>query len=282
MGETKIIGMAFLPQQGVKRGHIAGKSYYNPKLIYGVVSQSQGKLPKIKKRNYLKKWMKNPVFEASQFFNLEFGMQQTNSFHNKTMLFHSTKEIHLRDISLTGNIAIQSDTLVKIAQSAVLKDILIIAPKVEIAKSVTGSFQAFASEYIKVAEGCQLNYPTVLLLYERALKTQEEAPKIELAQKVKLQGVIAYLSETQNKSYQSHINLEKEVVVEGELYCDKNIDTQAQVHGTVYTDEFVAKQFGSIYQNHLYNCGMNASLLPKSYVGLAFKNTKMKVLQWMY
>jgi hypothetical protein len=282
VGTTKITGTAYLPQLGVKTGYMGGKAYQNSKLIYGSWAQSEQTLPKIKKRTYLKNWIKNPVFEASQVFNLELGSQYTNSFHNKTMLFHSTKEIHLRDISLTGNIAIHSDTLVKIAQSASLKDILIIAPKIEVSQGSTGSFQAFASEYIKVDESCQLNYPTVLLLYEEALKTPEKAQKIQIAQKTTLQGVIAYLSDSQHKSYQSQINLEKEVVVHGEIFSDKNIDTQAQVYGTIYTDGFAAKQFGSIYQNHLYNSRINAIALPKSYVGLAFEDTQMNVLQWMY
>lgn len=282
VGSTKITGTAYLPQLGVKTGYMGGKAYQNSKLIYGAWAQSAQTLPKIKKRTYLKNWIKNPVFEASQVFNLELGSHYTNSFHNKTMRFHSAKEIHLRDISLTGNMAIHSDTLVKIAPSASLKDILIIAPKIEVSQGVTGSFQAFASEYIKVDESCQLNYPTVLLLYEEALKTQEKAPKIQIAQKTTLQGVIAFLSDSQHKSYQSQINLEKEVVVHGEIFSDKNTDSQAQVYGTIYTDGLVAKQFGSIYQNHLYNSRINASALPKSYVGLAFENTKMNVLQWMY
>ena len=72
------------------------------------------------------------------------------------------------------------------------------------------------------------------------------------------------------------------VVVDGELYCEANTDLQATVNGSVYTNGFVAKQFGSIYQNHLYNARINSSQLPTAYAGLQWENSHQNIAKWLY
>lgn len=283
VGNTKIKGETYLPELKVKRGYIGGNSYYNSELIYGPVYKSNTTLPKIKNRTYLKNITQISNKEDVQFWNLEFGTQKTNSFQNKTLAFQSPQVIHLKNISLTGNIIIQSDTLIKISQSALLKDVLLIAPRIEVLEKVTGSFQAFATKEILVAKNCQLIYPSVLLLYEKSTQTvNKESAVISIHENVKMQGVIAYLSDIKKNTYKAQIYLSKNVVLYGEVYCDKNIDTQGQINGSVYTNGFVANQFGSVYQNHLYNAGIDVTSLPKEYIGISFTDTQQGVARWMY
>jgi hypothetical protein len=72
------------------------------------------------------------------------------------------------------------------------------------------------------------------------------------------------------------------VIIKGEVYCNTNIELKGTVFGTVYTSNFIAKQSGSVYQNHLYNATIVVDSLSQKYVGLPFSNSKKGVLKWLY
>src|SRR5690606_29356935 len=48
VGNTKIEGLAYLPNQGIKPGTISGNSYYGSELVYGNIKFSNSSLPKLR------------------------------------------------------------------------------------------------------------------------------------------------------------------------------------------------------------------------------------------
>ncbi|GEM_PF-416663 len=284
VGTTRVEGRVFLPNQQVKRGNIAGNDYYNSELIYGPVFKSHEDMPKIKNRSALQQIETTLAAQETLFFSLEFGMDKINSFYNATEINHAKGVQNLSDISLTGNICILSDTLIRVQKNCFLKEVLLLAPRIEIASGTQGSFQAIASQKIILGEGCQLRYPSVLLLCaaKETLRDTKEVLEILVKKGSRVQGVIAYLTDAQEIPYTAQITLEEGVVVDGELYCEANTDLQATVNGSVYTNGFVAKQFGSIYQNHLYNARINSSQLPTAYAGLQWENSHQNIAKWLY
>ena len=91
-----------------------------------------------------------------------------------------------------------------------------------------------------------------------------------------------YKGKKESNNYEAQILLEEETEVYGEVYCNKNTEIRGAVYGTVYTDQFVAHQFSSIYMNHLYNCTINIEKVPRAYTGLVLSNRKKDIVKCLY
>lgn len=288
VGNTEIQGTAYLPVNGVKGGNIAGHSYYGNQLIYGSITQSDKKLPGIKNRNYIEQLSGGIIdLEAAIYIELYEGLKIINAFNKPTQIYKQQGIVNLRDIQLTGNIVIQSDTLIKIDKTALLSDVLLIAPNITVMDGVTGNFQAFGSKNITIGSNCNLSYPSVFVLNEKETENSGKIKKDETAQllinsNTSIKGIVAFLSNNSTGSYLPQIIMEENSKVIGEVYCDKNFELKGEVSGTVYTSGFIAKQYGSIYQNHIYNGSILQGKLPQQYVGLPIENSIPKVSKWLY
>jgi len=281
VGNTNIQGNVFLPAQGVKAGYIAGVPFYGTQLIKGEISIGN-QLPQFssEKKNYLKDIFTIPKTD-SDFIDLNTRREWQNSFNEKTKAVYSNSVIHLERINLKGNIKIQSATKIIIDPSAKLTDVLIIAPIIEIKDNVVGSFQAVASEELIVNEGVILEYPSALVLTESDKEGVESLMKISKGCHIK--GVLVYLGTDVFNNNKTQLFLDHGSEVTGEVYCNKNIELQGSVYGSVFVANFIAKQSGSIYLNHIYNGSILIDELSNEYVGLSFaKNSNKSILKWMY
>lgn len=286
VGDTKILGNAFLPKNGVKRGNIAGNSYYGTQLIYGTSKQSNKKLPRLKNREFIEFLSKEKhVIKNTGLLTLYEGLTVINSFSEPTKLYKQKGVINLREISLTGNIMIQSDTLIKVYNTALLSNIQLIAPYIELQSKVTGNFQVVASKNITVGADCQLTYPTALILNETVKLSNAESDKfsqLKIASGSTVKGIVAFLSNNKTVNYKAQIVLEKNAEIIGEVYCDQNFELKGEVKGTVYTNKFITNSYGSVYQNHIFNGSILQPELSEKYVGLAIEKSKSAVSTWLY
>ncbi len=290
VGNTHIEGKTYLPEQGVKRGAIAGHSYKGQQLIYGNINKSNNKLPQILNTNYLET-ISNTILskEDNIFFELEENSRLVNSFSSAsggTKIMSSNEPIDLRFVELVGNIIIHSEVKIKVYPSAKLKDVILIAPQIEILESVSGNFQGLASKKIIVNEGCNLKYPTALLLLEKKQPTMQnnnkEINQIIINKNTNVKGIIAFITEDKTDTYKPQIVLEENTIITGEVYCNQNIELKGTVKGSVYTKGFITNQFGSVYKNHIYNGKIVSKDLPSQYCGLSLKNSQQKVAKWLY
>ncbi len=291
VGNTQINGLAYLPKQGVKAGSISGHSYYGSQLIYGPTKVSKD-LPRISKSILIE--VKSLVDISSylseeQFLSIIEGAKFKNSFNNPLKIIYSNQTINLNDIELTGHIIVQSKTKIVVETSSQLKDVLLVAPEVEIRSNVVGNFQAIATNGISVAKNVQLHYPSALVLNKEPDNNQvvstnpyEDQYKITIDENTTIKGAIVFLGEDILNNYNSQIELKENSKVYGELYCNQNIDLKGKVYGTVYTHDFIAKQSGSVYQNHIYNGVIDIDALPEQYSGLLFNGSKKAVAKWLY
>jgi len=118
VGNTKIEGVAYLPDLGVKSGNISGQSYYGSQLIYGATRTSTT-LPKILNETTSKLRTLGTLYlrtKEAQFLNLEDKKTYTNSFFKPTQVVFSNSQITLSAVNLTGNIIIQSKTKIIVAE----------------------------------------------------------------------------------------------------------------------------------------------------------------------
>lgn len=287
VGNTKITGTVSVPKQGVKSGNISGTSYYGNQLIYGNRKTSTSSLPKIKNIEYLRNFSNNYRKDAVENFELEEDLKLHQSFAKKTLIYEDNNAIILANVSLSGNIIVVSKTAITIKPSARIENSILIAPKIIIESNTKGNFQAIASKNITIQSGCELKYPTALILLDQekgaAISNQQtkEMHQIKIAKSSVVKGMIVYHSEDKTTNYESQISIEENSVITGEIYCTKNLEMLGSVFGSVYTNNFIVKKAGGIYSNHLYNGVINSTKLPKQYAGLQIEKTSNTVAKWV-
>ncbi len=289
VGNTRIEGTTYLPKQGVKRGAIAGHSYTGTQLIYGSIANSTVKPTQLQRLLSIKKFPLEIVSkEENIFISLEENTRLVNSFLEPTKIIRSTNAITLQVVELIGNIVIHSDTKIKVHTSASLKDVILIAPQIEVLEKVSGNFQAFATKNIIVHKNTNLNYPTALILLEknnqqqRVSYTNQENNQIHIQKNSTVKGIIAFITDNKIDNYKPQILLEEHTIVTGEVYCNQNTELKGTVKGSIYTKQFIANQFGSVYKNHIYNGKILGNDLSQHYSGLSFKKTHTTVAKWLY
>lgn len=291
VGNTSIKGNAFLPEAGVKSGYIAGNSYYGSQLIYGSVKKSTDALPTLEPEIlkgivfYLKDY--KPT-SREEYINIGNAKKTIYSFKEKTKSVYKKEAIVLENQYISGNIIIKSDTLIKIKKTAVLKDLILIAPIIEIEEGTTGNFQAIASKRISVGKNCDLRFPTALVVYQ---DNKEQLPTysgnsteipIFIDTATTLKGSVCYYQTKEETDFSTQIKIEEQVRIKGQLYCKGNLELKGIVSGGVYTRQFVANQAGSIFVNHLYNAVIENETIPKIYGGLLFEKEPKTILKWLY
>lgn len=293
VGSTKIQGMAYLPKQGVSSGYIAGNSYYGSQLIYGKIEKSSSELPKLEKsfldaiNFYLKEYKIN---RQEDYINLNSGIKITNSFKEKTKGYYSENPITIENKILSGNMIIKSETSIKIRKTALLNDIILIAPIIEIEDETKGCFQAIASRKIIMGKRCNLSYPSALLLFQDNKNTISENQsynslpdnQIFIDTESIIKGSIIYLQTKETADFQTQIVLEKDSKIKGQVYCNGNFEIRGTVSGSVYTRQFTANQAGSIFVNHVYNATIENENVPHLYGGIILEQEPKTVLKWLY
>ncbi|AWX45703.1 hypothetical protein HME9304_02730 [Flagellimonas maritima] len=287
-GDTKIIGTSYLPEQGIKVGNIGGDGYTKPQLVYGKQLRSRSKLPQLGQtvKNQLSR-LAYPYFEPRGVeVKYKKGIVLKNSFMEETLTIKG-HSLNLEELELTGNITIWAARKITVHNSAKLQDVVLIAPYIEIGDGVQGYFQAIASEHIKVGKSCHLDYPTVLAVKKRKVPDNERnhfvEPEIILGSRSSISGMLLYLDENKTKALKANIKIEENAKVTGEVYCRQNLELKGSVHGSVITNFFITLENGKIYQNHLFNGKIEASLLPQEYGGLCIENKPAnQVMKWLY
>ena len=121
---------------------------------------------------------------------------------------------------------------------------------------------------------------------------QKEAPKAINSNRTKIHGIkidnhalvkgpVLFYSDDKKNGYGTQILIEENAQVIGEVYCTKNLELRGKVSGVVYTDNFIAKQAGSVYSNHLYNAEINSSAISPKYNGLFIGEENKQVAKWV-
>jgi cytoskeletal protein CcmA (bactofilin family) len=262
VGHTKIEGKAYLPERGTRSGNISGHSYYGNEFIYGSIEQSKA-FPQLDKGLLAHiKTLNNSTlgFKNLEHIELNTSKKFTNSFKAPLQFAYSDSDLFLGDISVSGHIIIQSKTRIVIERDAKLNDVILVAPIIEIKSYVNGVFQAIATKQIKVSDHVTLGYPSALVLYKDYEKSNNKdmGTNLSVGNQSHIKGNIIALGKTLSTNYDAQITISPNAIVTGEIYCEQNLELRGTVYGSVYTDNFIIKESGSIYQNHLFNAKINS------------------------
>lgn len=291
VGATEIRGDAYLPEQGLTTGSIAGHSYYGTELIFGKIKKSTVDLPKLKYdyKELLTYYLKEFVPASdTDFLPLQENKNILNSFKNSVKGVISEGPIILTDVALSGNIIIRSAEKITVRKTAILRDIILAAPLIIIEDGVSGTFQAIASKSIKVGKNCFLEYPSALaVLYDNIQidssdNNDQYNDKIFIDANSTVSGTLFYLTNNAENNFKANIYIDKNSTIKGEVYCLGNMELRGKVAGTVFTNQFITNEGGTVYVNHLYDAIINSAKLPENFGGILLEDESKRVMKWLY
>ena len=285
-GSTKVVGKAILPRQGVKAGNIVGNYYQGSQLIYGAISNTASKKPSIsnEKLTYLQSLLFRSIpINSAQELSLDQNYI-AHTFQAQPRWLYRRGNITLGNQSISDNIIIKSDSLIRVTAFAKAKNIVLVAPHIIIEKNVTGNFQAIASKSILLEENTSLSYPSALILVENPDLKDERTTQhsgIVMKESASIDGSVVHLSQNTEHIKAPKISIEEGALVRGEIYSKEWLELFGTIQGTVFTHQLAARVRGSIYKNHLFNATINATQLPKEFGGLTLSKANKTIVQWV-
>ncbi|RDY60784.1 hypothetical protein [Flagellimonas nanhaiensis] len=284
-GRSKITGNAYLPKQGIRPGGIGGHFYQYSTPVFGNTKHSSKELPSIDMSLKISfEELLNPLFgdEGNGQLRYQRNMKVMNSFKSSTQLV-TGYVLRLDDIELVGNVIVVASGQIEVGAHSTINDALLVAPKIVIESGFKGSLQAIASREIVVEENVELEYPSALLVnMEKGVVPKKNGiPNILVKKNSTVRGVVSYHGKLAENSFIPQVKIEENALVQGEVYCEENLELKGTVHGKVWTNNFISLENGSVYQNHLFNGTIDSSILPVQFAGLVLDDKKT-IAKWMY
>jgi hypothetical protein len=283
-GKTIIKGDCFLPKSGLRRAYIEGSSFQGSKLSEGKVSESKPELPS----------ENNTIITTNiPYFSCQISLNDTladiallfrsdtirQSFYSKTLVMYSKYWVTLSDKFLQGNIRIISSKGVTITKSVQTDNIIVYAPKIEVGKGFVGNLQLFASDTIIVNDGVKLLFPSLLSIPD----AQNAKAFINIGKNCLIIGDLLLSIKNETKNSRAECLLNAGSIVTGRVYCEGRLELRGTVNGTIYTNGFILRTPGSIYENHLIDATINFDALPEYYSGSLINGIveRYKMVKWL-
>lgn len=259
-GDTRLEGKIYIPERGLERGHLTGKPYKNGQLHFGETFESEKYLPPLKESirkpdlSYLLQSVSklNALPEDSSF-----------SFKHPTSIFTEVEPIYIHQ-KLTGNLVIRSFERITVAESANLKQLILIAPEIEFEEGFRGSVQVYATQRIHCGKGVFLEYPSALMLYEDQPISGIQST-ISIEEDATVLGGILLISESPD--FRNPLFLEVlDGTIGGFVYNQGETELRGELIGSLYTNKIIAHAGGGVYGNLLVDAKISAKRLPDEFI----------------
>ncbi len=268
-GKTKIEGTVFIPESGVKRAYIEGRSYVGSQLIYGSIKKSESKLPKLNSQ-----WLAQledllHFSSLSEYDQISFSSLETdlkNDFADRTKVLYASDSISISNLSLNGNIVVISTTAIFVKRSAHLENIILVAPRIYLDRSVNFQGQLLASKTILIDENSTLEFPSAVLGIGDSLN-------IHISSNAEINGSIL-LTGDQNDL----LAIDADAIVVGQVYNSGVTQLRGTILGNLTTNKFYLKTPSSVYENHILGGAITNNNFPMEYFGLYWAN---KNIDWI-
>ena len=284
-GNTLIRGDAWVPKAGVQQAYVDNKAYTGDKrLIIGTKHTSNKTLPPLddKKLQLIEGYFKNETKGDSTLSKDSINV----SFFDATQVFNFKKKATvIRDINISGNVILYSDTTLTIDNSAKLSNVLVIAKAIIVTNGFGGNCQLFATDSIAIAKDCTFNYPSCLGLIRYKTTLIKGQEKISIGENSVINGIV-FTYEKQDNPLKPLIDVAKGVKITGQVYSQgiALLKDSVAINGSIFTSRFLYKSSFTLYENYLINATLNSKALSSYYLTsglLPVAGKKKKILQWL-
>jgi|GEM_PF-1256694 len=279
-GDTWVGGLVYLPPLGVRRSYVDGVGYYREKVIQGEIRKSEQNLPKVNEKHlerFEEQWKLDLDGDSIIAWEEVSEDYLKRSFRKRALVFHSTEEIHLRNMSLKGKIKLISDKAIIIYATSNLEQSILVAPRVIFKKACKVNCQIYAKDFVELGADSRLTYPSIVFM--NGLNPKKE---FIIKGSSEFHGEIMVLGKKENEM--PSVKLNSDAKIKGFLYCDGTIEMEGEVAGSVYTNRFLLKTRSAMYENHLLNNRLDLTDLDSSYAGVVWlsEGTKKEIIEYLW
>ncbi len=268
-GNVKLVGNLQLPSSYIETSYI--NNQLNELKNQGETTISEIKLPKINPN------FKN-VFEMTK-------AKQTNLDElekiNDSIYFNSfkndTKEIYFPNSTISnkifkGNFILSSKDSLRVQKSAILEDVILIAPKITIEEGFKGNIQVFATKGIELEQKVTLYYPSIVCVYNEC--KNDQTAKIKIKKECKIAGAIVIFGNLIDKIDKNSIEIDEKGTFFTDIYCSGKLMIKSDIAGSIYTNRFFYKTGSTNYDNLIANVEINPSKKPDYFMSIPLFETK--------
>lgn len=259
VGKAKIIGDAFVPKKGIKRGYLSSQSYSSRSFLEGKQHQSGNTLPEIKTNFYM------PQKENDSIVFLE-GTGKGETFFNpfwKAPIHIEMGGNSIDRAKFSGKVMLHAKDSLFIAKDNEFEDILIKAPIVVFEKGFEGTVQVAASQKVILEEAVVLKYPSSIYVKAEGL----DQATIGLAANSKVLGKMILIGTQEKKTGVDIIQIDQNAEIIGEVYCKASTQLKGKIIGTLYTDNFYLKTEATAHENYVEDGVIDLKSLSDKFLG---------------
>ena len=284
-GTSQLIGAAYLPTQGSRAVYLPGHQSNTPSpLVTGTTHVSNPQLPLDADsaltglRDFvtlsLGSWLPGTTVMVRR---LPAG---NNPFGKSPLVWQQQKSGPLGTLRVSGQVILTSLYPIVLDSLSQLDGVMVIAPKITVAKGFRGRAQLFARDTIDVQARAQLAYPSALGVYSTG-----GTPAILLGEQTFVAGVIVAGAPAANTTASPLIRMHATAQVQGQVYTTGTLLNCGQVEGAVMC-QHIAYQFSprdTRYDNYLVDAVIDRNRLSKAFLTSPWLNpgAPREVLQWL-
>ncbi|TWI85740.1 hypothetical protein IQ13_0905 [Lacibacter cauensis] len=281
VGQTKLVGDLTIPDAGIKPGYVNHKGFSFESLYQGKSSGSKPTLPSLDTLEVARLQNLVDLIDSTKRRVIQSKLVAnsiTAGFDEETYFYLSSDSISLRNILLAGNVVVVSNRHIAIDSSAILKDIIVIAPSVTIGKGFKGNLQVFATHSLILKDRVTLDYPSVLALI--GLSTETRVTKVTIEEDVTITGIIMAIQGKQKNP--PYVHIDNGFLLEGIYYCNGFSSLAGKVNGTVLVDYFIHESGNILYENYLVDVEINRQKMSDFFIGAPIFSSpgKKDIIQW--
>lgn len=284
-GDTRLSGDCYLPAGTARISSIEGQHFPYDDIAKGKIFKSASSLSKPDSGVF---YFQNRY--AAGFLSEEDSLvfiagltsdRLERSFGESTLVVKGGESFILDGMSASGKIVFISDSLIVVAGSTLLSDVILISRDIIIQDGFEGNFQAFATRSVIIGKNCMLKLPSVIVTSQNdnAWYSHEDSLKVEIGTGSIVCGNVILST----AGLPCYFLSGKYSRVIGQVYCPGSVELGGSIEGSLYSDGFYLKTTRSWYLNHLLNNRVEFDGLPTTYAGVDIFGTieRKTLIKWL-
>jgi hypothetical protein len=286
VGKTKIIGDIYTSKAGVKAGYIDQRGFENKNLLEGNIKISGDSLPGLRKgaREYMNSLFALSSDSVAGYTSLVDDFIERDSliqfFGDTTLIYILRGRSVIESKKLSGNIIIVSDSALEIRNTALLENIVLVAPIIKFDSGFNGHVQAFAQDSIIAESNCIFQYPSALVLNKKPSESLQN--RMIIKKDCIVNGWVISVCDNRDL-YKSFVEIQDRAIINGVVYVNGYVSMKSTINGVVLADYFMYKTPAIIYENHLLDIEINRRKLSGYFLGspVFSAGKKNAIIQWL-